>query len=293
MQDNSWRWIALLILSIGGLFVLGGILLGQGSLRLVMHGAQAEGEVIELRQDGQMYEPVIRFRLPDGTWREVKDLGSGAPDFAVGDRVTVLYWPDDPDTFRLDTFERLWFSAIFVSCFGVFWLLFGVVAWGLSRGMDLAVLGEGLFGTIAGAAFLIGIAATWTAAELYTGGVRTEGEVIDIRVSRHTEREEIDNNRRRHRDVERVSFAPVVQFTTQDGRTIEFHGRGGSGTDYAKGDRVPLVYDPARPINAHILSFIDLWLPAAVAWGVMVIFGGVVWLSRHTRLKGLPSRSSS
>jgi hypothetical protein len=293
VQDNSWRWIALLILSIGALIVAGGILLGQGSLRLVLQGAQAEGEVIELRQDGQMYEPVIRFRVADGTWREVKDLGTGAPDFAVGDRVTVLYWPDDPDSFRLDTFERLWMNAIVVTCFGIFWLLFGGVAWGLSRGMDLPMLGEGLFATIAGGAFLIGIATTWTVAELYTGGVRTEGEVIDIRVSRHTEREEIDGDRRRTREVERMSFAPVVRFTAQDGRTIEFHGRGGSETPYAKGDRVPLVYDPARPINAQILSFVDLWLPAAVAWCVATIFGGAVWLSRRTRLKVLRFRSSS
>jgi hypothetical protein len=285
VQDNSLRWIALLILSIGGLIVLGGVMLGQGSVRLVMNGAQSEGEVIELRQDGQMYEPVVRFRLPNGTWHEVKDLGTGAPDFAVGDRVTVYYWPDDPDSFRLDTFERLWLNAIFVTGFGFFWLLFGVVAWGLSRGIDLAVLGEGMFATIAGGAVLIGIATTWTAAGLYTGGVRTEGEVIDIHVSRHTERLEIDDDGRRHRDVERTMFAPVVRFTTADGRTIEFHGRAGSETTYATGDRVPLVYDPTRPINAHILSFIDLWLPAAVAWGVAFIFGGVVWLSRRTRLK--------
>jgi hypothetical protein len=293
MPDNSWRRIAFVILSIGSLFVLGGILLGQGSLRLVVQGAQAEGEVIGIRPDGQMYEPVVRFRLPDGTWHEVKDLGTGAPDFAVGDRVTVLYWPDDPDSFRLDTFERLWFNALFVICFGAFWLLFGLVAWGLSRGIDLAVLGEGLFATIAGAALVIGIVATWTTAGLYAGGVRTEGEVIDIRVSRYTEREEIDGDRRRTRTVERVSYVPVVRFATQDGRTIEFHGRGGSETAHAEGDRVPLVYDPARPINAHILSFLDLWLPASVAWGVAAIFGGVVWLSRWTRLKGLQTRSSS
>jgi hypothetical protein len=47
---------------------------------------------------------------------------------------------------------------------------------------------------------------------------------------------------------------------------------------------VIVAYDPARPINAHIVSFVDLWLPAVAAWGVAILFGGCVWLSRRFRL---------
>ena len=113
--------------------------------------------------------------------------------------------------------------------------------------------------------------------------MRTEGEVLEIRITKSIEREEIDDDRQRHRDVERVNYVPVVRFTTNEGREIDFHGRGGSETGHAKGDRVHVIYDPARPINARILSFLDLWLPAAVAWAVAVIFGGVVWISRRMR----------
>ena len=60
----------------------------------------------------------MRFRLADGASREVKDLGNGAPDFSVGDRVTILYMPQDPDDFRIATFDRLWFFALFVTVFG-------------------------------------------------------------------------------------------------------------------------------------------------------------------------------
>ena len=74
--------------------------------------------------------PCCAFACANGETQEVKDLGSGAPDFAVGDRVTILYMPDDPEDFRIDTFDRLWFSAIFVTVFACFWLLFGAVAWG-------------------------------------------------------------------------------------------------------------------------------------------------------------------
>ena len=79
-----------------------------------------------------MYAAVLRFHRTNGEIQEVKDLGSGAPDFAVGDRVTILYMPGEPEDFRIGTFERLWFSAIFVTVFASFWLLFGGSVW-LSR----------------------------------------------------------------------------------------------------------------------------------------------------------------
>ena len=132
--DRSWRWIAWLILGIGTLILAGGLALGWGSLRHVLHGERAEGEVVEIRREGNMYAPVVRFRLPNGESREVKDLANGAPDFALGDRVTILYMAQDPDDFGIGTFDRLWFSALFVTIFASFWLLFGAMAWAAVAG---------------------------------------------------------------------------------------------------------------------------------------------------------------
>jgi hypothetical protein len=69
--DSSWRKIAWLILGIGGLIVAGGVALGWGSLRHVLYGERADGEVIEIRRQGSMYAPVVRFRLPGGDTQEV------------------------------------------------------------------------------------------------------------------------------------------------------------------------------------------------------------------------------
>jgi hypothetical protein len=283
--DRSWRRISWVILGIGGMFLAGGLALGWGSLRHVLYAERADGEVVEIRREGDMYAPVLRFRRADGAAQEVKDLGSGAPDFSVGDRVTVLYMPDDPEDFRIDTFERLWFSSIFVLVFASFWLLFGAVAWALSREVELFIIGERAFAVIAGAALAISVVALWNAVELYGGGTRTEGTVLEVRETRRTEQEELtrpDGSEYR-RNVERVSYAPVVRFTTGNGRKIEFHGRGGSDRDLAEGDRVMVVYDPANPIRASIVSFLDLWLPSVVAFGVAILFGGSVWLSRWSR----------
>lgn len=284
--DRDWRWISWLILGIGGLILVGGLALGLGSLRHVLHGERAAGVVVDILREGDMYAPAVRFRLPDGEMQEVKDLASGAPDFAVGDRVTILYMPQDPRDFRIDTFDRLWFPAIFVTIFGAFWLLFGAVARALSRGIDLAVVGEAAFAVIASGAGLIGAFVLMSAADLYTGGVRVEGTVLENRESRRSETESVrrPDGSDVDRTVERVSFAPVVRFRTrEDGREIEFHGRGGSERAFAQGDRVTVIYDPANPIRARIVSFVDIWLPSAAAFAVAAVFGGAVWLSRRIR----------
>jgi hypothetical protein len=267
------------------LILAGGLALGWGSLRHVLYGDRADGEVVEIRREGGMYAPVLRFRLPGGEIQEVKDLGSGAPDFAVGDRVTILYMPQDPEDFRIDTFERLWFSSIFVVVFACFWLLFAAVAWALSREVDVAVVGERAFSVIAGAALVIGVAALWNAVELYTDGTRTEGTVLEIRETRRTEEETVtrSDGSEVRRDVVRVSYTPVVRFVASEGREIDFHGRDGSGAPFAEGDRVTVIYDPANPIRARIVSFLELWLPSAAAFGVTFLFGGSVLLSRWSR----------
>jgi hypothetical protein len=284
-MDKSWRWIAWLILGIGALIVCGGLALGYGSLKLVLYGESAPGVVTEIKREGDMYAPVFRFRLPSGEAHEVTALGSGAPEFAVGDAVTVLYAADDPDDFAIDDFDQLWLSALMVTGFGCFWLMFGAVAWALSRNVELAILGERTFMAIAAVAMVLGIAGIWNASALYRSGLRAEGKVTEIRASRYTDQEEVvlRGGREWRRDVERTSYAPVVTFATAEGRPIEFLGRGGSGTSYRAGDSVTVAYDPARPINAHIVSFVDLWLPAVVAWAVAILFGGCVWLSRRLR----------
>lgn len=291
--DRSWRRISWIILGIGGLILAGGLALGWGSVVHVLYGERADGEVVEIRREGDMYAPVLRFRLPNGETQEVqevKDLGSGAPDFAVGDRVTILYMPQDPEDFRIDTFERLWFSSLFVTVFACFWLLFGAIAWALSREVDLSVVGESAFAVIAVTASVIGVVVLWNAVELYTDGLRTEGTVLEVRETRRTEDETVtrpDGSEGR-RQVERFSYAPVVRFTTNDGREIEFHGRAGSDTSLAEGDRVTVIYDPANPIRAYIATFLDFWLPSAAAFGVTFLFGGSVLLSRWSRRRAAP-----
>ncbi len=185
-------------------------------------------------------------------------------------------------------------STLIVSIFGVAWLGFAFAAWALSNAVDIEVIGESLFTAIAGVAAVIGAFVLWDAVDLYRSGIRTEGTISEIRASRYTAEEEtvLSNGRTVRRDVERTTYAPIVHFKTDRGREIEFFGRGGSGTSYSEGDRVTVIYDPANPSRARILSFVDLWTPAAVSWAVVLLFGGSVLLSRRFRLRVLRPRSS-
>ena len=293
--DASWRRLALVILGIGGLIAAGGVLMGLSSLRYVLLGERADGVVAEVVREGGLYAPVVRFRLPDGESLEVRELGSGAPDFSVGDAVTVLYLPESSHDFRLDTFERLWLVPVVVAGFGGFCLMFGAVAWALSHNPDLALVGERAFTVVSLSALFIGVFVLWSAVDLYAGGGRARGTVAEIRESRSMVAEEVTGpgGGAVRRDAVSITFMPVVRFTTPEGREVEFHGRGGSGTALAPGDVVNVVYDRNRPGRARIMSFTDLWLPAAIFFGVALLFGLAVRLSRGNRRRatGRSSRS--
>jgi hypothetical protein len=75
--DKSWRRIALAIVGVGGLIVAGGVLMGLDSLRYVLLGARAEGAVVAIERDGDLYVPAVRFSLPSGEAVEVRERGAG------------------------------------------------------------------------------------------------------------------------------------------------------------------------------------------------------------------------
>jgi len=76
------------------------------------------------------------------------------------------------------------------------------------------------------------------------------------------------------------SYHPVLRYRTQEGATKEIVSAVGSNPPrYNKGDSVVVLYDPARPDDARIHSFANVWLVAFILGFVGVIFivvGGVL-----------------
>ena len=79
-----------------------------------------------------------------------------------------------------------------------------------------------------------------------------------------------------------VDFAvgPVVEYTTGQGAIVQFRSAVRS-TTFARGQRVPVAYDPADPSDAAIDGFIGRWfLPGLFAMiaGVFLVIGLVLTL---------------
>lgn len=60
------------------------------------------------------------------------------------------------------------------------------------------------------------------------------------------------------------SYFMTIDFTTPDGRTIEFETLATFHTEAKVGDQHPLVYLPSQPENAKIATSRQLWLPMLV-----------------------------
>lgn len=93
-------------------------------------------------------------------------------------------------------------------------------------------------------------------------GTRTEGTVTAL----------IERTNAKNRGS---VYAPVVRFTTTDGRVLSFDGAAGTNPPaYAVGERVKVIYPPNKPEDASIESFLQLW-----AGNVLVGFIGLVFLA--------------
>ncbi len=75
---------------------------------------------------------------------------------------------------------------------------------------------------------------------------------------------------------------PVVRFQTQDGRSVEFESETGTNTFSQKsGEQVEVLYDPLKPEQARIKSFMMLWfgpLIFSVVGFFLFVFGSLFGL---------------
>jgi hypothetical protein len=115
-----------------GLLVVGVLIIAWGAnswwstSRFAARALSAPGEVIELKvhhdseDNSNTYSPVFRYTLPNG--RQIT-LESGVrtypPAYQVGERVQVLYEPDDPAEAKISGFWSLWGPAVALGVLGL------------------------------------------------------------------------------------------------------------------------------------------------------------------------------
>jgi hypothetical protein len=105
----------------GLIFVVVGAVLGVGALfalvrtrRFLAQAYEAAAEVVGLQQrlgtnQERAYYPVLRYRTQGGTTHEVvSSVGSNPPRYQEGDRLSVLYDPENPENMRIHSFLNVW-----------------------------------------------------------------------------------------------------------------------------------------------------------------------------------------
>jgi len=127
------RWIAI----VTAIFFLVGLLVLGKSTSVVIDrrheiatAARGDGVVIDLiasrDSESETYHPRVRFTTANGEAVEFTgSMGSDPPGFDIGEQVSVLYDPANPNDARIDAFFQLWFAPLMLGILGTFFITAG------------------------------------------------------------------------------------------------------------------------------------------------------------------------
>jgi hypothetical protein len=129
-----WVWLFPLI---GVGLLIGSAFAWMQAKRFVETAHRVIGEVVNYSEhdstddDGKtthMYTPVIRFATADGTSVEkANDISSSRREYQLGQRVKVLYNPENPEEFKLDTVAQLYFTPGILAFLGIVFTIVGAI----------------------------------------------------------------------------------------------------------------------------------------------------------------------
>ena len=120
-----------------------------------------------------------------------------------------------------------------------------------------------------------------------------DGTVIEI-VEKYSDSNSSSSSRsNRHGSY---TYYPVVEFTDQQGKPHKFQSNTGSNPSrYFVGDKVPVLYDPARPGSAGIDHWLDLYLGPMVLGilGTVFFIFAIVFLVIGARKSKTPENGET
>lgn len=105
--------------------------LAEDTLRFVNEGVRVQGEVIDLHfsRDSEgdgTYRPEVKYQTPEGVeYRFISSSGSNPASFSRGERVQILYLPENPQDGRIDAFFSLWGGTLICGVMGAIFALVG------------------------------------------------------------------------------------------------------------------------------------------------------------------------
>lgn len=135
---SAAKVVAVTFLLIGSVFLVIGAGFGWFSWSLLSVAQRAEGTVVRLVSnqaldyDHSSVAPVVEFHI-EGERHEFRSwLSTSPPQFDVGEKVTVLYDPRDPQHARIESFVTLWLFPVIFGGIGAVMFLVAIVIFGVS-----------------------------------------------------------------------------------------------------------------------------------------------------------------
>ena len=115
-------------------------------------------------------------------------------------------------------------------------------------------------------ALLAGAFFAWrAAADDVARSVATQGQVVGVRTSRGSDGD--------------TTFAPILRFTTSDGRSVEASPNLTTSWRPTIGERWEIRYDPAEPSRVWADTFLGTWFLPLILGGIggvgLLVAGGV------------------
>ncbi len=114
--------------AIGGGILIFGVHVFLGTLYLTRHSVQTNGVVLELKtgfatgggRRSSVYSPVVKFQSSNGTSYTFTSSNWTSPSlFSVGDKIDVIYDPNNPKYANIKSFSQLWVTSILIFIVGI------------------------------------------------------------------------------------------------------------------------------------------------------------------------------
>ena len=114
-QPHVPAWTSHLLRIVGVMFVLGGIGFASYSIAFGIGAKDVQGTVTNM--DGG--SPVVDYEVGGQHFSFRSPISSSPPAYVVGDKVVVLYRPNNPASAQIDSFIDRWFFAVVFSGVGI------------------------------------------------------------------------------------------------------------------------------------------------------------------------------
>ena len=134
LKDSSRRSIAGMMIGGGSICALAALVSLLFGWRFVHSAARADARVIQMVEKhgeyGKLHAPVFVFRDANGAEYTVRSkTGTNPPKYQVGDTVSVLYSPENPERAKIDWFFSLWGLPFVTGLLAAFHLPVGLLVW--------------------------------------------------------------------------------------------------------------------------------------------------------------------